>query len=163
WRCGPHDRRASLGAGQRPWTHGAGVVSRHHRFAPARARGCHLWSQSDAQHRCDLAPHLSVSSRAPAAAPLYRSLPGSLSPSRWPHARPLGSRSQSRLDRPTADRARDLMSAAWWKRGVIYQVYPRSFQDANGDGVGDLAGILRRIDYLATLGIDAIWISPFYP
>ncbi len=48
-------------------------------------------------------------------------------------------------------------------RPLIYQIYPRSFQDSNGDGVGDLAGILSRVDYLATLGISAIWISPLYP
>ena len=51
----------------------------------------------------------------------------------------------------------------WWQDGAIYQIYPRSFQDSNGDGIGDLPGILSRLDYLATLGIDAIWISPFYP
>jgi len=51
----------------------------------------------------------------------------------------------------------------WWQSGVIYQVYPRSFQDTNGDGVGDLAGIERRLDHLVELGIDAIWISPIYP
>ncbi len=51
----------------------------------------------------------------------------------------------------------------WWQRGIIYQIYPRSFQDANGDGVGDLPGILRRLDYLAWLGVDAIWLSPIYP
>ena len=51
----------------------------------------------------------------------------------------------------------------WWKRGVIYQIYPRSFQDSNGDGTGDLRGIINRLDYLAWLGIDAFWISPFYP
>ena len=45
----------------------------------------------------------------------------------------------------------------------IYQVYPRSFQDTNGDGVGDLAGITRRLEYLAELGVDAVWVSPFYP
>lgn len=48
----------------------------------------------------------------------------------------------------------------WWKRAVIYQIYPRSFQDANGDGIGDLWGIIRRLDYLENLGIDAIWLSP---
>jgi alpha-glucosidase len=51
----------------------------------------------------------------------------------------------------------------WWQRGIIYQIYPRSFQDSGGDGVGDLAGIARRMDYLAGLGVDAVWISPFYP
>ena len=51
----------------------------------------------------------------------------------------------------------------WWKRGVIYQVYPRSFQDTNGDGIGDLRGLARRADYLARLGVDAVWVSPVYP
>lgn len=49
----------------------------------------------------------------------------------------------------------------WWRGGVIYQIYPRSFMDANGDGVGDLPGILQKLDYVASLGVDAIWISPF--
>jgi alpha-glucosidase len=52
---------------------------------------------------------------------------------------------------------------AWWQRGVIYQVYPRSFQDSNGDGVGDLKGISLRLEHLVDLGIDAIWISPIFP
>ncbi|GAB4576087.1 MAG: alpha-amylase family glycosyl hydrolase [Anaerolineae bacterium] len=51
----------------------------------------------------------------------------------------------------------------WWQNGVVYQIYPRSFMDSNGDGVGDLQGILDRLDYLAGLGVDAIWISPIYP
>ncbi|MGE5537730.1 MAG: alpha-amylase family glycosyl hydrolase [Gemmatimonas sp.] len=51
----------------------------------------------------------------------------------------------------------------WWKRGIIYQIYPRSFQDTDGDGIGDLAGIRSRLGYLEELGIDAIWISPIYP
>ena len=51
----------------------------------------------------------------------------------------------------------------WWQTGVIYQVYPRSFQDTNGDGVGDLAGILSRLDAQVELGVDAVWVSPFYP
>lgn len=51
----------------------------------------------------------------------------------------------------------------WWKKGVIYQIYPRSFQDSNGDGIGDLAGITQRLDYLKWLGVDAIWLSPIFP
>jgi alpha-glucosidase len=51
----------------------------------------------------------------------------------------------------------------WWQKGVIYQIYPRSFMDSNGDGVGDLPGILSRLDYLEWLGIDAVWLSPIYP
>lgn len=51
----------------------------------------------------------------------------------------------------------------WWQTGVVYEIYPRSFADANGDGIGDLAGITSRLDYLAWLGVDAIWIAPFYP
>jgi glycosidase len=55
------------------------------------------------------------------------------------------------------------MTAPWWQTAVIYQIYPRSFQDTNGDGIGDLKGIARRLDYLAGIGVDAIWISPIYP
>ncbi len=51
----------------------------------------------------------------------------------------------------------------WWQRGVVYQIYPRSFDDTTGNGVGDLEGIIAQLDYLAGLGVDAIWISPFYP
>ncbi|CAN5678412.1 alpha-amylase family glycosyl hydrolase [soil metagenome] len=51
----------------------------------------------------------------------------------------------------------------WWKYGVIYEMYPRSFQDSNGDGVGDLQGIVQRLDYLKGLGVDAIWLTPIYP
>lgn len=50
----------------------------------------------------------------------------------------------------------------WWQRAVIYQVYPQSFQDSNGDGIGDLKGLIQRLDYLQKLGIDAIWLSPVY-
>ena len=50
----------------------------------------------------------------------------------------------------------------WWKKAVIYQIYPRSFQDSNGDGIGDLKGIIQRMAYLGELGIDAIWLSPVY-
>jgi len=51
----------------------------------------------------------------------------------------------------------------WWKNAVIYEIYPRSFQDSNGDGIGDLNGITQRLDYLKELGVDAIWLSPVYP
>jgi len=51
----------------------------------------------------------------------------------------------------------------WWRNAVIYEIYPRSFQDSNGDGIGDLNGIAQRLDYLESLGVDAIWIAPFYP
>ncbi|MCC8392561.1 DUF3459 domain-containing protein [Paraburkholderia sp. MMS20-SJTR3] len=51
----------------------------------------------------------------------------------------------------------------WWQRSVIYQIYPRSFQDSNGDGIGDLPGIRARLDEVAALGVDAIWLSPIYP
>jgi len=50
----------------------------------------------------------------------------------------------------------------WWRGGVIYQIYPRSFQDSNGDGIGDIPGIISRLPYIASLGVDAIWISPFF-
>lgn len=51
----------------------------------------------------------------------------------------------------------------WWRNGVVYQVYPRSFRDANGDGTGDLLGVVEKLDYLQWLGVDAVWLSPFYP
>ena len=53
--------------------------------------------------------------------------------------------------------------STWWKHGIVYQIYPRSFQDANGDGVGDLPGIRDRLSHVANLGADAVWISPIYP
>jgi 1,4-alpha-glucan branching enzyme len=49
----------------------------------------------------------------------------------------------------------------WWRGGVIYQIYPRSFKDTNGDGIGDLKGITEKLPYVASLGVDAVWISPF--
>lgn len=57
---------------------------------------------------------------------------------------------------PSADKT-------WWKHAVVYEIYPRSFQDSNGDGVGDLNGITQRLDYLQELGIDALWIAPMFP
>ena len=57
----------------------------------------------------------------------------------------------------------EMQELSWWQHAVIYEIYPRSFQDSDGDGVGDLNGILKRLDYLVLLGVDAIWISPIYP
>ena len=54
------------------------------------------------------------------------------------------------------------MQEKWWHNAVVYQVYPKSFMDSNGDGIGDLPGITSKLDYLAKLGITAIWLSPVY-
>jgi len=51
----------------------------------------------------------------------------------------------------------------WWRHAVLYEIYPRSFQDSDGDGIGDIKGMTSRLDYLHELGIDAIWITPMYP
>ena len=74
------------------------------------------------------------------------------------------------LPAQSTPRAEDVKAAAtpsndsvWWKHAVVYEIYPRSFQDSNGDGVGDLNGITQRLDYLKGLGVDAIWISPMFP
>jgi len=61
--------------------------------------------------------------------------------------------------RPAGD---DPVRPAWWKEAVFYQIYPRSFKDSNGDGIGDLGGIISKLDYLKDLGVDAIWLSPVY-
>src|SRR5208337_4280639 len=66
----------------------------------------------------------------------------------------------SRIEAGTATAASE---GDWWKNAVIYEVYPRSFQDTNGDGIGDLNGITERLDYLKDLGVDAIWLTPVYP
>ena len=54
------------------------------------------------------------------------------------------------------------MDKAWWKESVIYQIYPRSFCDSNGDGIGDLPGITGKLDYIKELGVNVIWLSPVY-
>ena len=55
-----------------------------------------------------------------------------------------------------------IMEKKWWKESVVYQIYPRSFKDSNGDGIGDINGITEKLDYLKELGIDVIWLSPVY-
>src|SRR6188768_3192428 len=56
----------------------------------------------------------------------------------------------------------DTRPVDWWKSAVVYQVYPRSFADSDGDGIGDVPGITSRLDYLAHLGVDVLWLSPVY-
>ncbi|MFS4467685.1 glycoside hydrolase family 13 protein [Maribacter sp. 2210JD10-5] len=58
---------------------------------------------------------------------------------------------------------KDYMHRKWWKEGVVYQIYPRSFQDTTGNGIGDLQGIRKRLDYIKSLGVDIIWLNPIYP
>lgn len=65
-------------------------------------------------------------------------------------------------DSPASDPG-STMPTRWWQRGVIYQIYPRSLADSNGDGIGDLRGIIGKVDYLSWLGVDAVWLSPIYP
>ena len=60
------------------------------------------------------------------------------------------------------DARNEARNEAWWRDAVIYQIYPRSWADGNGDGMGDLPGITSRLDHLADLGVDAVWLSPFY-
>src|SRR5262245_42782701 len=57
---------------------------------------------------------------------------------------------------------RNMTQPPWWRGAVIYEIYPRSFNDSDADGVGDLQGIIERLDYVASLGVDAIWIAPFF-
>ncbi|HEY9788934.1 MAG TPA: alpha-amylase family glycosyl hydrolase, partial [Candidatus Obscuribacterales bacterium] len=64
---------------------------------------------------------------------------------------------------PPQSAAQDARNAEWWKHAVFYEIYPRSFADANNSGTGNLAGITSKLDYLKDLGIDAIWITPCYP
>ena len=64
---------------------------------------------------------------------------------------------------PASDQTAPGAGADWWRRAAVYQIYPRSFADSDGDGIGDLPGLISRIPYLSALSIDAVWLSPFYP
>ena len=55
-----------------------------------------------------------------------------------------------------------MLKKTWWKEAVVYQIYPRSFQDSNDDGIGDLRGIIQKLDYIKSLGVDAVWLNPVY-
>ena len=67
-----------------------------------------------------------------------------------------------RANLPESVRTNGATPNPWWANAVVYQIYPRSFQDTNGDGIGDLKGITSRLDYLADLGVDVLWLSPVY-
>src|ERR1044072_4196774 len=58
--------------------------------------------------------------------------------------------------------AQESTNKKWWKEAIVYQIYPRSFKDADGDGIGDLKGIISKLDYIKSLGIDAVWLNPIY-
>ena len=60
------------------------------------------------------------------------------------------------------DAKKDEVKKTWWKEATVYQIYPRSFKDSDGDGVGDLKGIISKLDYIKSLGIDAVWLNPVY-
>ncbi len=68
----------------------------------------------------------------------------------------------SNTEKNTAAASADSLNRKWWKEAVVYQVYPRSFKDANGDGIGDLKGIISKLDYIKSLGIDVVWLNPIY-
>ncbi|CAN5805720.1 alpha-amylase family glycosyl hydrolase [soil metagenome] len=71
--------------------------------------------------------------------------------------------SESRRFKNILERRPELTTDKWWQTGIIYQIYPRSFADSEGDGTGDIRGVISKLDYLESLGIDAIWLSPIYP
>ncbi|WP_263971510.1 alpha-amylase family glycosyl hydrolase, partial [Klebsiella pneumoniae] len=63
---------------------------------------------------------------------------------------------------PRPETAQQTITRAWWKEAVAYQIYPRSFYDANNDGIGDIPGIIAKLDYLKDLGVDVLWICPMF-
>ena len=66
------------------------------------------------------------------------------------------------MPKETDEEKKGEVKKTWWKEATVYQIYPRSFQDSDGDGVGDLKGIITRLDYIKSLGIDAVWLNPIY-
>src|ERR1700710_1715267 len=70
----------------------------------------------------------------------------------------IGSRcySQSKVN------TKDSLTRKWWKEAVVYQIYPRSFKDSDGDGIGDLKGVLSKLDYIKSLGVNVVWLNPIY-
>lgn len=101
-------------------------------------------------------------SKSPSHHPPPHSCPPPLHPSstRYPHLIQLLPEHPSHVE-PTL--IPTVVDPNWWRQACVYQIYPRSFADANGDGIGDLKGITEKVPYLKELGIDAIWLSPFYP
>src|SRR3954471_5993732 len=81
----------------------------------------------------------------------------------WPPPSPLGSTVVTTTGQQPAIDEHRREGVAWWREAVTYQLYIRSFADANGDGLGDLAGIRRRLPYIASLGVDAVWVKPWSP
>jgi oligo-1,6-glucosidase len=71
------------------------------------------------------------------------------------HSATTGGANPTRGDSASGDRK-------WWKEAVVYQIYPRSFKDDNGDGIGDLKGIISKLDYIKSLGVDVVWLNPIY-
>lgn len=95
------------------------------------------------------------------ASPVWLPPVSAASPARNPRVRALAL--AARFARRSALSLTPASAADWWRQALVYQIYPRSFMDANGDGIGDLVGITSKIPYLKELGVDAIWLSPFYP
>ena len=63
---------------------------------------------------------------------------------------------------PKIEGLEEQLKRTWWKEGIVYQIYPRSFQDTTGNGIGDIKGIIQRLDYIKSLGVDIIWLNPVY-
>mgnify|MGYP003673880687 FL=1 len=69
---------------------------------------------------------------------------------------------QKVIEKTTENISSEIVDKKWWKEAIIYQIYPRSFKDTNGDGIGDLKGIIEKLDYIKSIGITAVWLNPIY-